>query len=319
MSHQNLSPLKIILKQEKQFRNLRDLFFFNKSVSNPEFLVFFRIAVGILLGTHFLSIFEDFHLLYGMESLIPSDIQTVYTSHSILYYDQIIDWFTLLTGSKVSAILFFKICYLLLCAMIATGFFSRFSAFFLLLLQISLTRSGCYFSYGVDFFSSMSLMYLMLLPGDDYYSLRNLIWRIKNRFDLTPFRRLLQIHLSIAYFVSGFEKIIGYNWRNGESIWKAVHLPNFSNDFNIDFNFLGDYPYLVVFIGWMAIIIELCYPLFINIKKTRKLWLYLTISLHLGIALTLNLYFFSAMMICWNLTSYYFEDKKIQDYETVIS
>lgn len=316
MLHQNSFPLKIILKQEKRFRNLRNHLFFNRSVSNPEFLVFFRVAIGVLLGTHFLSILEDFHLLYGMESLIPSDIQTAYTHNSIIFYDQVLSWLTIITGSKTGAILFFKISYLSLCLMISTGMFSRFSALLLLILQISLTKSGYYFSYGVDFFSSMSLMYIMLLPSDDHYSIRNLIWRIKYKSDLTPFRRLFQIHISIAYFVSGFEKIIGYNWRNGESIWKAVHLPNFSNDFNIDFNFLGDYPFLVVCIGWAAVLIELCYPLFINIKKTRLLWLYLTVSLHLGIALTLNLYFFSAMMICWNITNYYFKDHSTK-YQTV--
>jgi len=32
--------------------------------------------------------------------------------------------------------------------------------------------------------------------------------------------------------------------------------------------------------------------------------------LHLGIALFLNLYLFSAIMIMWNITSYYFETNK---------
>ena len=293
-------------------------YFFNGSVSNPEFLVFFRVAIGILLSAHFISIWDDFELLYGMNSLIPSDIQTAYSDNNFIGYDQILNFIGRFVSSQDSAILLFKFSYLILCASLCLGFFSRINALILLVIQVSLAKSGYYFSYGVDFFSSMSLMYLILMPADDYYSLRNLILKIKKKSELTPFRRLFQIHLSIAYGVSGFEKIIGYNWRNGESIWKAVHLPNFSNDFNIDFNFLGEYSFFVVMIGWTTVIIELLYPLFINIKKTRKLWLWLTISMHLGIALTLNLYFFSAIMITWNLTNYYFTDKKEEKYEVAV-
>jgi hypothetical protein len=42
--------------------------------------------------------------------------------------------------------------------------------------------------------------------------------------------------------------------------------------------------------------------------KTRKLWLSLTICMHLGIAIILNLYFFSTLMIIWNLANFYFEE-----------
>lgn len=50
------------------------------------------------------------------------------------------------------------------------------------------------------------------------------------------------------------------------------------------------------------------YPLFIWMPKTRKLWLSLTICMHLGIAIILNLYFFSTLMIIWNLANFYFEE-----------
>jgi len=307
--------LKTIKELVNRLSRLKETIFFNHSVNNPEFLVFFRVGVGLLLGLHFISILPDFGLLYGINSLIPSDIQIAYSNHQVIYYDQIVTFFGSILGSLDDGIMLFKISYIGLCLLIAIGFFSRFSSFLLLILQVGLMKSGTYFAYGVDFFSSMSLMYLILFPSDDHFSLRNLFWSIKRKSDLTTFRRVLQIHLSLAYFFSGFEKIIGYNWRNGESIWKAIHLPNFTNDFNINFDFLGQYPFLVVIIGWSAVIIEMCYPLFISLKKTRKLWLYLTISLHIGIALTLNLYFFSALMICWNITNFFFEDKKIHSYE----
>ncbi|QEE49856.1 hypothetical protein FUA48_09740 [Flavobacterium alkalisoli] len=221
-----------------------------------------------------------------------------------------IDFLNPYIHSESLSIKIFQCTYFLLGILVIIGFFSRISAILLLILQVSLIKSSYLFSYGVDFFTSMSLMYIALMPSDDYFSLRGYLWRIKEKSDLTPFRRAFQIHICIAYFVSGFEKIIGYNWRNGESVWKAIHLIGFTNDFKINLDFLGNHPWIFVAAGWFTIIVELFYPLFINIHKTRTVWLYLTIALHLGIALMLNLYFFSAVMITWNITNYYFEDKK---------
>lgn len=124
----------------------------------------------------------------------------------------------------------------------------------------------------------------------------------------------MQIHLCWAYGMSGIEKLSGYNWRNGESVWKALHLPSFENPFIEQIDYLGKFSWIFVISGWAIIIIELLYPLFVNIYRTRKLWLYLTILMHVFIALFLNLYFFSAIMIVWNITNYYFDDKhKISD------
>jgi hypothetical protein len=148
----------------------------------------------------------------------------------------------------------------------------------------------------------------MLLPSDHYYSLRNYLFPIRTKASLTPFRRLFQVHICFAYFQSGLDKLVGFNWRNGESVWKAINLPNFSNDFHLSYDSLGRYPILFIILGWVVILTELLYPIFINIRKTRQLWLILTIGMHLGILVTLNLYFFSAIMIIWNLTNYYFPD-----------
>ncbi|WP_445724334.1 hypothetical protein, partial [Flavobacterium sp.] len=243
---------------------------------------------------------------YSMNSIIPTDIHTIYLNKNVILFDEIILFFTKITGLNQFSILLFKILFITFCILIIAGLYSRFFSLLLLILQVALVKSSYYYSYGVDFFSSMSLMYLIILPSDEYFSLRNYFWKITQKSSFLIVKTTFQIHIAIAYFVSGIEKLSGYNWRNGESIWKAVHLPNFNNDFNINFDFLGKYPLFIVFIGWSTIVIELFYPLFITLKKTRTLWLYLTISLHLGIALTLNLYFFSAIMITWNITNFYF-------------
>lgn len=304
--------MKVLPSIVNKVNELKTNYFFNGSVNNPEFLIFFRIAIGLFLALHFLAIIGDFQLLYGMDSIIPSDIQTIYLEDHLVYYNEIIGWLNNITNNLSTSIFVFQASYLSLCILVACGFYSRFSAILLLIIQVALIKSAYYYGYGVDFFSSMALMYLILQPGDEYFSIRNLFRSKTNKTDLTPFRRLFQIHICIAYFASGFEKIIGYNWRNGESIWKALHLPNFGNYFDVNFDILGAYPVIFIIIGWMTIVIELCYPLFINLQKTRKIWLGLTVSMHIGIAFFLNLYFFSAMMIIWNLTAYYFDSTTIK-------
>lgn len=241
-----------------------------------------------------------------MKSVIPTDIHTIYLNKSVILFDEIIIFLNKITGSEHLSVILFKTLFIIFCLLIIAGFYSRIFAVLLLILQVAIVKSSYYYSYGVDFFSSMSLMYLIILPSDEYFSIRSIFSKREEKRNYLFVKTTFQIHLAIAYFVSGIEKLSGYNWRNGESIWKAIHLPNFSNDFNLNFDFLGNYSSLVVIIGWSTIVIELLYPLFITIKKTRKIWLFLTISLHLGIALTLNLYFFSAIMITWNITNFYF-------------
>ncbi|MFP3596208.1 HTTM domain-containing protein [Chryseobacterium sp. SIMBA_029] len=277
---------------------------FSKSFS-PEFIVFFRIAIGIIVLIHFLSFWSDFDLLYTNHSIIPLELHTAYNTFDILTIEKILGFLNSYFTENQS-ILIFKYTYVILCILIISGFFSRISALFLLILQVSFVKSGSLFFYGADFFTSMSLFYIILFPSSSFFSLQQRLFpKLSRNFQsLTLCKRLIQIHVCIAYFFSGLDKILGFNWWNGESIWKAIHLPNLYK-----FVALGDYiqnPVFYIIFGWGTIIIELFYPLFINLNKTRKYWLILTISMHVGIIIFFNLFFFSAIMIVWNLTSYYF-------------
>ncbi|WP_396179340.1 hypothetical protein [Flavobacterium sp.] len=291
----NSRPKKILQNFLKQYQ---------LENNNPVFIPFFRIATGLILILLFLSFLKDFNLLYGLNSIIPSDIHTVYSSSEVVNYNQIIELINILVGDEIVAVNIFKFIFITLCVFVIIGFYSRIFAIFLLLAFTSLIKSSGLYSYGVDFFLMMSLLYISILPSDDYYSiLKN---KTKSRYTIQ--QKTFQIHICIAYFVSGLEKLSGYNWRNGESIWKAIHLPSFGNDFTINIDFLGKYPILFICLSWFTILVELLYPFFVLNRKTRLFWLYATMSMHLGIAIFLNLYFFSVTLIVWNLTAFYFKD-----------
>lgn len=280
--------------------------YFNKTFT-PSFIVFLRISIAFVLLIHFISIWDDFELLYSNNSIIPVEIHGTVYDYNIIPYTQIE---TFLSGYFQNPNLAFKYIYVMLTIFIAAGFFSRVSAIILLVLQISLVKSASLFTYGVDFFASMSLFYIFLFPTSGYFSVQKkfLPKTIVNfpMRSLNICKRILQLHICVVYFFSGLDKALGFNWWNGESVWKSLNLPSFTNFIHIPSFFDEKYSLLYLISGWVIIIIEIFYPIFININKTRKLWLTLTIFMHIGIIISFNLFFFSSIMIIWNLTAYYF-------------
>lgn len=300
------SNIKVMKKLNVLYTKIENFFF--KQDNQTEFLSFFRVAIGTIILLQFIAVIPDFDKLFSSSSIIPQDIMSVFTPDWLITFSKIVTFLQGIGIEESTTIVMIKISFITLCSLIIIGFYSRISALFLLILQIALLKGSSFFAYGADFFTSMSLFYLILFPSDQHFSLRNFIFNRKPReINITPVKRLFQLHISIAYFFSGMDKALGFNWWNGESIWKAIHLPYSNRDLNIDFSWLIEHSYILSFIGWSTIIIEMCYPLFIWYKPTQKTWLFLTVSMHIGIALILNLYYFSAIMIVWNITNFYFE------------
>ena len=104
------------------------------------------------------------------------------------------------------------------------------------------------------------------------------------------------------YFFSGFDKIIGPTWRNGEAIWKSLHSHNYYNLFNLDFLATG--PFFLL-IGWATVVTEMLYPLGMQAAISRRYWGAAVLGMHVFIALFMGLFFFAAMMIVLNLSAWY--------------
>ncbi|WP_020571748.1 hypothetical protein [Neolewinella persica] len=286
---------------KKTYAALVNFFFANDAATRTESLRalrFFRVAVGTIVLLHFFAIHQDFADLFGTNGLIPWDVADLYVADLQLTLPRLIIF---LEGYGVGAnatLFWFQVLFYGAGVSLIFGFFPRISALVLLLLQVSMVTGIGFLAYGVDFFTSMALFYLILADTG------------KNGHPL-PVRRTLQLHLGIAYFFSGLVKLLGFNWWNGESIWKAINLPYVNRDFAFDFTWLADYPFVFVAIGWATIVVELFHPFFITWKKTRTFWLLATVGMHFGIAIVMNLYYFSAMMIVWNLAAYHcFEPEK---------
>lgn len=280
-------------------------FFYKEQNENVSFLSFFRISIALFCALHFLSVWHDFGVLYGKDGLLPAEVASLMKVSWIPSFSQVSQWLSWSIGMEErGAITGFQIVYLLLCLALACGLFSRISAISLLFLHLVLAKGSYLYAYGVDYFTTIALFYCCVFPVGRQLSVDRLIFPKMTVPNPTPYRRILQTHLCFVYFFSGLDKLMGYNWHNGESVWKALHLPYFNTDFDFNIDALSAYPLLFFFMGWAVILVELLYPFFVFHGKTRPYWLFMVVALHLGILLYLNLYFFAVLMILLNLAAF---------------
>lgn len=280
-------------------------FFFKHKEKDVGFLLFFRVSVSLICLLHFFAIWFDFDLLYRQNGIVPSEVAGLLKQTWIPSFGQIESWFNHTFGIQgQETALLFKAIFICTCLSLACGFMTRPSAILLLFLHLVLIKGSDLYAYGIDNFKTIVLFYCCIFPVGKQFAVDNVIFGRNVILHPTPYRRILQIHLCFVYFFSGLEKLMGYNWHNGESIWKALHLPFFSTDLSFHIDSLGAYPLVFVILGWGVILIELGYPFFMYYRKTRTLWLILTVLLHLGILLGLSLYFFSALMIILNIAAF---------------
>lgn len=282
-------------------------FFFKEDNTKGSFIAFFRIGTSMFILIHLLSIILDFTKLFGKQGIIPYDIREFLQSKQMISFSKMISFFESYHISERTAIICLLAIFIIFLLALLFGVFTRLSAIITLFLYKSIYAGT--FIYGIDSFVVTSLFYLVIFPSGYYHSVDNLIFKDRSRKGLhtTLFKRLLQINVCLVYFFAGISKSTGSTWWNGEAIWKSIHLWSANTIFNIDYSFLAENSFLLIAMGWGVLALETLYPIFIWIPKTRKVWLYSTLAMHIGIGLLLDLYFFASFMMFWNITVFYID------------
>jgi Vitamin K-dependent gamma-carboxylase len=286
---------------------------FTTPIKNNTWHFFLRIMVPALSIIHFLSFYADYRLFFSEEAYIKPDIMdaaldrngvSAYTVFNYLgEHGYQVEYFLL-----VKSIIFIYILFLLF---LMLGFMTRISAIISICLHYLILQSMHHYVYGADYFFTILLFYCALLPLNRYYSLDNLISRrrtervnafVEQFISAKVVLRLMQAHICIAYFFSGFDKVLGPTWRDGEAVWKAMH--NFNGVVNYEFfDTLASTPVFLI-AGWATVLLEMLYPIMANLKYTRVFWLVGIIGMHISIVLLFGLFHFSAIMIVFNLATY---------------
>lgn len=111
----------------------------------------------------------------------------------------------------------------------------------------------------------------------------------------------MQIHLCINYLDAGITKIVNSDWLNGSTIWRILSIPPYNR---ISPEMLNHLKFAFAPMGTGAALIELLFPFLIWPKVTRPYFLFLIISLHLGIGAIMKLQQFGFVMIVLNIAAF---------------
>lgn len=281
----------------------RALCAFVAAPASPRPLAVFRISLSVVLLALALCCAGNLYDIFGPGGFVQWSIAESSTWSSVPG----LSWFTTLLApfgldaAATTRAVFFA--YILGLALLLLGWRTRLAAFVAWLTQQALQVSGYFSVYGVDHWANAALFYCLLFPISDAFSLDRLAGR--TRGGPSPAARLairvLQLHLCIAYFCSGVDKAAGPTWWNGEAIWQSLHRPDLAQ-FNC--SWLAQVPWLPMLLGWATITLEIGYPIYVWSRRTRRAWVLGTVCLHLGIAVFLGLWSFSAIMIVFNVAAF---------------
>ena len=290
--------------EEAWKRLLRFLF----PAESDTWLAVLRIGLGLQVAVYALFLRNDWHYLFASSGrglvgreigdaitsfespLIPTLSWLVALGRSINISEEAvlsISWACLLSSG----------CFLLL------GLFCRPAAIIAWFLHLCVAESGGLLAYGADNFMTTALFYLMLSPLPDRYSFDRWVVQTKpkNPQLLGFWRRVLQVHLCFVYFIGGLAKCLGNGWWDGSNLWRSLIRPPFNL---VSPDILVRFKYALPALGIAICLLEVSYPIFIWMKKTRLIWLMCILAMHAAIGLLMGLYLFALVMIIMNVAAF---------------
>jgi hypothetical protein len=105
---------------------------------------------------------------------------------------------------------------------------------------------------------------------------------------------LMQFQMAVGYFVSGLSKAHATEWAQGQKLYAVFMDPTFSY---FSMGWLHHLPWVIALATWGVVIAETLFIFLCWFKKTRYVALFLVASMHIGIFLTMNVHFFSEIML----------------------
>jgi hypothetical protein len=265
------------------------------------YLAFFRISIALTAMIQYICLRSDILDIFGKYGYLQPEVteRILPTYQPRLSWIQ--NWLHIVDNQEIRFIENIYYIFLIGCFLLMIGFCTRFTALLCLFLQIFFIGTSYAYCYGFDYFICSSFFYCLIFPVGSTFSVDAILNQNSNQKDYFFYLFWLRVHLGCIYFFSGFGKALGTTWWNGEALWRSV----MSRDFAVfDCSFLAEVPWLAQFFCLFTLFIEFFYPIGINFEKTRRFWLCSIITLHLGIAIFMGLWFFAAIMMIWNLCAY---------------
>jgi hypothetical protein len=256
-------------------------------------LAAFRIGTAAVLLLQALLIAPHLFLFFGARGIVQRELMDA-ISTSVLPR---VAW---ISTSDTAVLLCFG-AYVLALHLLLVGWHTRIAAVAAWLLHLTLKTTGTASAYGVFEFTTIALFYCTVFPAGAVWSIDARGTRPAPSAFARLSLRVLQIHLCIVYLSSGIEKLTGRQWRNGEAIWRAVMRPTWEP---FDVSWLAFHPWIPLIGCWATLAVEIGFAFLIWPKVTRRWMMLATIGMHVGIAVMLGLWSFSALMIVFDVAAF---------------
>ncbi|OQW50857.1 MAG: hypothetical protein A4S09_11060 [Proteobacteria bacterium SG_bin7] len=261
-------------------------------------LSLFRVVFGLILLVMYSFRHIDVSFYFLDSGFLPRDL-----IHFVLpeFYRPPIMWFP---KSDIGIVILHS-CYLAGLVVMILGVFGRWFQVLLLAIHLMFIFRNPTVIYGADIVSSFWLFYLCLVDARQNWSILNFF---KNKGDTGKLEkarpisdllnsaaiRLFQIQLCIIYGYTGMEKLKGAPWWEGTALWNVVANSQLAL---MDFSFVLRWPLVIIIGTYFTLIFEIYFPALVWPKKIRMWVLLAGVLLHIGIAITMGLVFFSAVMV----------------------
>lgn len=256
-----------------------------------------RVGTACLLILQAVSTARDLPAFVGSRGIVQSPVRDVLVHDSVPRLAWLGDLERALGLSETQLVFAALGCYLLSLALMGLGWKARSMALVAWVLNLTLKASGASSAYGAHEFASIALFYCMVLPTDRTFALDVRPGRGEAGLSIALARWLLRGHLAIVYLSSGLAKASGDQWQDGEAVWRVVMRPDVSI---ADFSWLASASWLAAVMSVSVVGLEIAYAGLVWWRPAHPALLTAITALHLGIALTLNLWFFSGLMILLN-------------------
>ena len=267
-----------------------------------------RIGLGLQVIVYALFLRSDWHYLFASagKGLVGREVGEAITSFDsplIATFGWLVAIGRNVNMSEETVLTVAWVCLLSAGGLLVLGLFCRPAAIVAWFVHLCAAESGGLLAYGADAFMTTALFYLMLSPLPDRYSFDQWVTkREKRKPQLLGFwRRVLQVHLCFVYFIGGLAKCLGNGWWDGSNLWRALIRPSFAV---VPPDILVRFKYALPVLGISICLLEVSYPIFIWLRKTRFIWLVCILAMHAAIGLLMGLYLFALVMIVMNVAAF---------------
>jgi len=271
-------------------------------------LAVLRIGLGLQVIVYALFLRSDWHYLFARsgKGLVGRELDEAIASFDsplIPRFGWLVAFGRIFNISEETVLSVAWVCLLSAGCFLFLGLLSRPAAVLAWFVHLCAAESGGLLAYGADAFMTTALFYLMLSPLPDRYSFDHWVAKTKpkNPHLLGFWRRVLQVHLCFVYFIGGLAKGLGNGWWDGSNLWRAL----IGSPFNlVSPNILVRFKYILHLLGALICLLEVSYPVFIWMKKTRRIWLGCILAMHAAIGLMMGLYLLALVMIVMNVAAF---------------